>query len=91
MECLQSAHQSSGEGQVRAGGGRSTQRVNPTRCNADVAELPSTATRIAATKIQHNAAYDSHVLMSVCFMLLGPRVATVALHVYAFTTACHIN
>ena len=27
----------------------------------------------------------------MCFVLLGSRVATVALHVHAFTTACHIN
>ena len=34
----------------------------------------SIATRIAATKIRHTSAYDSHVLMLMCFVLLGPRV-----------------
>ena len=42
--------------------------------NADVAELPSIAIRIAATKIRHTPAYDSHVLMFMCFVLLRPRV-----------------
>ena len=27
----------------------------------------------------------------MCFLLLGPPAATVALHVYACTTACHIK
>ena len=42
--------------------------------NADVAEMPSTASRIAATKINQTPAHDSHVLISMCFVLLGPCV-----------------
>ena len=55
MEGLQGAHQSSGEGQIRAGGGRSTQRVNPTRCNADVAEFVSVSDQPYASLTQGRA------------------------------------